>query len=107
MLVFRRVEDVAEPSTTVSWRELLSMCGKLVGHYPIEEWLCTACSCTMTRAEGYIWGDKVEEWTVETIWEILESIRAKVRGYWHVPKLNNGTTWCDASNICTGAVSEM
>lgn len=44
MLAFHRGKDILELGTKVSRRELFSMCGKLVGHYPIMGWLHTACS---------------------------------------------------------------
>ena len=51
--------------------ELFSMCGKLVGHYPVAGWLSVACSFMKQHSEGIAWedkiGDKVRGWVQEVI----------------------------------------
>ncbi|XP_014775525.1 uncharacterized protein LOC106872883 [Octopus bimaculoides] len=108
-LVFRRGNEIPELSSSISRRELFSVCGKLIGHYLIAGWLCTACSYTKRRAEGESWSDKVGEATVAMMREILERTRAEdsVRGNWYVPKTECRTVWCDASSIVIGVVLEI
>ena len=43
-LVWKRSNAVEEPTSEVTKRELFSITGKLVGHYPSASWLRIACS---------------------------------------------------------------
>ena len=45
--------------TVMSRKELFSICGKLVGHYPIAGWLRVACSYIKRHARGSAWDDKI------------------------------------------------
>ena len=69
-------------------RELFSLCGKLVGHYPRAGWLRVACSYAKRHAEGVKWGDDIGEVARERAREMVEEVRANdpVRGEWQVPK---------------------
>ncbi|XP_029643257.1 uncharacterized protein LOC115217646 [Octopus sinensis] len=108
-LVFRRGNEIPELGASMSRRELFSVCGKLVGHYPIAGWLRTACSFIKRRAEGVKWNDKVGERTIDMMQEVLVRVRAEdpVRGSWYVPKSKSGIVWCDASSIAIGVVLEV
>nr|XP_027233814.1 uncharacterized protein LOC113825211 [Penaeus vannamei] len=78
-LIFRRGNEIPEVKDNLSRRELFSICGKLVGHYPITGWLRVACSYVKRRAD---------------------------RGRWNAPKSEKGVIWCDASSIATGVILE-
>ena len=50
--VFQRGNEIPEVGEELSRRELFSVCGRLVGHYPIAGWLRVACSYVKRRVEG-------------------------------------------------------
>ena len=108
-LVFRRGNEIPEVGEELSRRELFSVCGKLVGHYPITGWLQVACSYVKRRAEGVKWEDKVGQETVKMMREIVERVRRDdpVNGRWYAPKSEKGVVWCDASSIAIGVVLEI
>lgn len=108
-LVFRRGNEIPEVQENLSRRELFSVCGRLLGHYPIAGWLRISCSYVKRRAEGTRWDDKVGKETVEMLQDILRRVRQEdpVRGRWHASKLGKGVVWCDASSIATGVILEI
>ena len=53
--MFSRGNKIPEVKGDLSRRELFSVCGKLVGHYPIAGWLRVACSYVKRVAEGVRW----------------------------------------------------
>ena len=63
-LQFRRVTEIVEIPYLFTKRELFSLCGKLVGHYPVVGWLHVASSYIKRHAEGLGWGGQVGEATV-------------------------------------------
>ena len=58
-LAFTRGNKVPSVPENLTWRGLFSICGKLVGHYPVAGWLRVACSYVKQRAEGGWWYDYV------------------------------------------------
>ena len=56
----------------LSRRELFSVCGRLLRHYPIAGWLRVACSYIKRKAAGVRWENKVSQETVKMMQEILE-----------------------------------
>lgn len=108
-LVFKRGNTVPEVKESLNRRELFSVCGKLVGHYPVAGWLRVACSYVKRRAEGVAWDDKVGEETTQIIRDIVGRVSHDdpVRGKWYAPKSEKGVVWCDASSIATGVMLEM
>ena len=108
-LLFFRANEIPEVGQTMTRRELFSLCGKLVGHYPRAGWLRVACSYAKRHAEGVKWGDDIGEVARERAREMVEEVRANdpVRGEWQVPQTKSGTVWCDASNLAIGVVLEI
>lgn len=108
-LMFMRGNELPEVGEELSRRELFSVCGRLVGHYPIAGWLRVACSYIKRRAEGIRWEDKVGLETVKMIRDVLERVNREdpVKGRWQAPRTTKGVVWCDASSIATGVVLEM
>ena len=108
-LVFRRGNKVPEVSGGLTRRGLFSVCGTLVGHYPVAGWLRVACSFIKRRAAGSSWEDPVGSEALAMITEVVERVREDdpVRGRWHVPKTDHGTVWCDASSLAIGALLEV
>lgn len=60
-LIFRRGNEIPEVKDNLSRREIFSICGKLVGHYPIAGWLRVACSYVKRRADRYEMGRPVSK----------------------------------------------
>ncbi|XP_068237250.1 uncharacterized protein [Palaemon carinicauda] len=60
-LIFQKGNKVPEVADMLTRRELFSVCGILVGHYPIAGWLRIACSYIKRRASGARWEDPVGE----------------------------------------------
>ena len=108
-LVFSRGNEIPEVKGDLSRRELFSVCGKLVGHYPIAGWLRVACSYVKRVAEGVRWDDLVGERTVTMVEEMLGTVKGEdpVKGRWNVQRTEEGVVWCDASSIATGVVLEI
>ena len=76
----------------ISRRGLFSICGKLLGHYPVVGWLRLACSYVKRRASGVDWEDRVDCKTLKVIEEILVDVEKKdpVTGAWHIPETKIG-----------------
>ena len=107
--MFSRGNEIPEVKGDLSRRELFSVCGKLVGHYPIAGWLRVACSYVKRVAEGVRWDDQVGERTVTMVKEMLGTVKGEdpVKGRWNVQRTEEGVVWCDASSIATGVVLEI
>ena len=60
-LTFSRGSKLPDPEELegLSCRQLFSICGLLIEHYPICGWLCVACSFTKRESEGEFWDDYV------------------------------------------------
>ena len=59
LLKFSRGNKIPEVTGCITKRELFSICGKLVGHYPVAGWLREACSYVNRHTEGEKWGDEI------------------------------------------------
>ncbi|KAF2347666.1 Integrase catalytic core [Trinorchestia longiramus] len=108
-LMFHRGNKIPEIADALTRRELFSVCGTLVGHYPIAGWLRVACSYIKRRAEGSHWEDFVGEHAMSMIRKVIERIKVEdpVRGRWSVPDVQHGVVWTDASKIALGAMLEI
>ena len=108
-LTFSRGNVVPDIPAKVSRRELFSICGKMVGHYPIAGWLRVACSYVKRCSEGSTWDDDVGDVAHGMLVEIRDRIRVEdpVKGAWTVPNVKAGVVWCDASSIGTGVALEI
>ena len=108
-LVFARGNEVPEVADTLTRRDLFSVCGKLVGHYPKAGWLRVACSYLKRHAAGSSWSDYVGDEVRDRIREVVEEVKSAdpVRGVWQAPKVDAGVVWCDASDLAMGAVLEI
>ena len=64
-------------------RGLFSICGKLVGHYPVAGWLSVSCSYVKRRAERGRWDDYVgEEAATGVLLEIGGVVAEEERRLW-------------------------
>ena len=95
-LMFRRGNEIPETEGEISRWELFSICGKLLGHYPVAGWLRLACSYVKRRASAVDWEDRVDCKTLKVIQEILVDVEKKdpVTGAWHIPETKIGVVWC-------------
>jgi transposase InsO family protein/ribonuclease HI len=100
---------VVAENAVVTKKQLFSICGKLVGHYPVCGWLRVACSFLKRTCIGASWKDAAGEQAQAMLLELLVRVRADdpVRGRWHVPETNACRVWCDASCLAFGAVLEV
>ena len=108
-LSFKRGNIVPEIPDELTRRELFSTCGKMVGHYPIANWLRVACSFVKRIADGRSWDDPVGDKCLKVLREIRERLRTEdpVKGDWTVPNSSRGTVWCDASSLAVAAILEV
>lgn len=112
-LAFTRGNDIPSieevSGKKVTRRELFSMCGKLVGHYPVAGWLRVACGFLKRTAEGSRWEDDIGEKAHGMLEDMLRRVGKEdpVFGSWEVEKTKRGTVWCDASDLATGVIVEV
>ena len=107
-LKWSRGGSVVEPQLdSLSKRELFSICGKLIGHYPVVGWLRCACSYIKRNAPGE-WDNDVGEETKLKLKEVFRRIRDSdpVKGVWTVSTEKMCNVWCDSSSIAYGVVLE-
>jgi transposase InsO family protein/ribonuclease HI len=110
-LAFRRGNEipVVTSDMVVTKRQLFSICGKLVGHYPIGGWLRVASSFLKRMCVGHTWEDPAGEQAQDMLIELLDRVRADdpVRGQWYVSETKTCRIWCDASCLALGVVAEV
>ena len=96
-------------SESTTKREPFSICGKLVGHYPIAGWLRTACSYIKRMAGDVKWDEKIPAYTEEMIREVLARVSKEdpVKGVWEVNGGEGGVAWCDASSLSVGCCLQI
>ena len=90
-------------------RKLFSLCGRLVGHYPIAGWLRVACSFMKRHSEGRNWEDPVGDMVTSWLRHVLERVHREdpVHGHWAVSSTSSGRVWCDASSLAIGTVLQI
>lgn len=93
----------AQPQVTK--RELYSVCGRYVGHYPVAGWLRVACSYMKREVNSYDWESHIPKHVVRILNEVSEKVKKKdpVCGHWTVAAPGSGRVWCDASSLAIGA----
>ena len=110
-LIWKRVNSVPAPSevgTFLSRRELFSICGQLVGHYPVAGHLRVACSYIKRSSEGSHWEDDVGETARTMLKDLLADVASSdpVGGRWDA-MAKEGKIWCDASSLAVGCALEI
>ena len=105
-LRWRRWGNAPEVLPVINCRNTFSVCGKLVGHFPICGWLRVAVAairqCATSVSSG--WDDEVWDATLRSI---LTKTVARVtqddskRGDWCVDR-NEFTVWVDANSLAMG-----
>ena len=92
-------------------RQVFSVCGKLLGHYPVCGWLRVATSFVKRRASQSTerWDDVVQDQDVcRMLEEIVDRVKKDdpVKGRWDA-RGELARLWVDASAVALGAVVEM
>ena len=108
-LVFTRANTIPDVGDVMTRKELFSVCGKLVGHYPRAGWLRVACSYMKRHASGQAWNDYVGDAVRDRMREVVEEVEKSdpVTGIWKAPKSDSGVVWCDASDLAMGVILEI
>ena len=109
-LLWTRGNVVPEIDHLVSRRKLFSICGQLVGHYPIAGWLRVACGYVKRCAEGTRWTDLIGDNAQAMLVDMLQRVKNEdpVKGVWACKNQNfKGRIWCDASSISVGCALEI
>ena len=108
-LTFQRGNTVPDVSGSLTRKELFSLCGKLVGHYPVCGWLRVTCSYLKRIADGTRWDDYIGDRVMGVVREVLREVEHHdpVKGQWNVSQTNSRTVWCDASSLALGVIVEI
>lgn len=96
----------------LSKREMHSIIGELIGHFPVCGWLRVACSYLqrIIATEHSDWDDQVSKPVLEYLNKVYMKIDNEgdpVKGNWIVSKTSPITIWCDASNLALGVSLEI
>ncbi|KAG1670331.1 hypothetical protein GQR58_016949 [Nymphon striatum] len=103
------LSEIVMNQSRLTKRGLFSLCGRLVGHYPVAGWLRPCCSFLKRLGCGGSWDEPVESSVGELANELLVRARAEdpVRGRWHVSPHGTVTVWTDASSLGIGVALEV
>lgn len=105
---WKRDNAVPDFGTVSSKRQLFSLCGKLLGHYPVAGWLRPACSYVKRLTNGTSWDAPVDDAVLLVLRDLEKRFASSdpVGGIWTVNSRSMITVWCDASSIATSVVLE-
>jgi ribonuclease HI len=108
-LRWRRDNQLEEVKPCMKKRDVFSLCGKLVGHFPVAAWLRPACSFIKRSTNGMTWNDNAGPKTLLMLSELMKSIKNSdpVQGRWMVRQTTYGRLWCDASSLAVGVALEI
>ena len=89
-------------------RQLYSMCGRLVSHFPVAAWLRVACSYLKRLTSEFEWDENLPVSVVSMCTDLLNRVKQNdpCRGHWRVESIGCNM-WCDASSIALGVVMEV
>lgn len=107
--MFGRGNEICEVKHSLIKQELFSVCGKLVGYYPVFGWLWTEC-CFIKRQIGTDqWGDATDQGVLRIIQEVIAEVNLvdHVKEEWHIKRSQEGVIWSDASSLALGALLEI
>ena len=93
----------------VSRRELFSICGQIIGHYPVAGWMRVACGFVKRKSEGTSWDDDIGDQAKVLLCDLLARMGADnpVGGVWRPALDGHFRVWCDASSLAIGTVMEI
>ena len=111
VLRWRRSGPLPDVPMQVTRRDVFSICGRLVSHYPVCGWLRVRAGYIKRRAsqgtdhwDDVVLDDAVVKCLRETVAEVQTS--DPVRGRWDVEG-SKATVWVDASSLALGAALEV
>ena len=89
-------------------RQLFSLCGKLVGHYPVAGWLRVVSSFVKRGCQGDVWDSLAGTTATTRLKDVLTRLNSDdpVKGLWSVPPFGRLNIWCDASKIAYAVALE-
>lgn len=104
-----RDNDLSMSAPIRTKRDLFSLCGKLVGHFPVASWLRPACGFLKRLVKHLGWKDEIDGRTNALVRELISRVNDEdpVRGEWCVSGSREGRIWCDASSLATGVVVQI
>lgn len=107
-----RGNNLVDLPSTITRRELFSICGQLVGHYPMAGWLRVSCGFIKRKSEGSHWDDDIGVQAYKMLHEMVEKVKQNdpVGGVWNVGEGHDvceNRVWCDASSLAVGCVLEI
>lgn len=107
-LKFRRGNELPTITDTLTKRELFSVCGRLVVHFPLAGWLRVVSSIVKKMAQGG-WETHVDGHVLQVTIEIVERVKMSdpVRSRRLVPMTTTAKVWCDAKSLAIGVVLEV
>ena len=109
MLRWQRGNELPAITFPMTRRQLFSVTGKLVGHYPLVGSLRVSCSYIKRHAAGSEWKDHVGQITEDRVREIMQRLQNSdpAGGTWSVQMKGKClNVWCDASSVASGVVLE-
>jgi hypothetical protein len=108
-IVWQRDNVIKELDLPVTKRDVFSLCGQLIGHFPVASWLRPACSFIKRGMNGQKWDEPAGKHVVTKLMEVVEQVKNDdpVKGVWSVPQGNTGKVWCDASSLAFGVCLEI
>jgi hypothetical protein len=108
-LVWCRDNKVKPVDEVKTKKDVFSLCGQLIGHYPVAGWLRPACSFVKRQLSDLKWDDLVGDHVQIMLRNMMDRIdeRDPVTGKWAVPPVEEGKVWCDASSLAIGVCLEI
>ena len=106
---WKRDNQLEGVKSCMTKREVFSLCGKVVGHFPVAAWLRPACSFIKRSTNGITWNKEASPKTLLMLSELMKSIDDSdpVQGKWMVRQTVYGSLWCDASSLAIGVALEI
>lgn len=107
-LCWSRGNDLPTLEEVVTRRQLFSVCGQLVGHYPVAGWLRIACGFIKRHSGGTKWEDSIGDVARDMLSELMDAVANEdpVGGRWVAPG-DFVRVWCDASSLAIGCALEI
>lgn len=108
-LRWSRDGDIPELDKDMTKRELFSLCGKMIGHYPVAGWLRVACSYVKRLANEVDWDKKISDSNQRIVGDMIDMVNRDdpVRGRWNIQSVERCKVWCDASSMAIGVSVEV
>ena len=108
-LVWSRDCELPAVQPQVTKRQLYSICGRYVGHYPVARWLRVASSYMKREVNALEWDSPIPPAVKAMLDDVVERVKQHdpVGGQWSVEASHSGKVWCDASSLAIGCCVEI